>query len=292
MRIFYYDHPLWRYYLQFVPDNIEKIPINEPQGFLSSRLLTLFSYGLYKTTFAQLFFNQQISYSDDITLVVDCHNPTILYKIAKSVNDSKKLKLWLWNPIGIALRHYNPVLTIHNIKQMGFEIFTFDPLDAKLYDLHYKNQFGINYSYKGPVEKVIYFCGNNKGRQQIINDVKSRCEECGVRTHFILPFSKDARISIEENVLNMLHSKYLLDITQNNQAGLTLRPIEALLNNKKLITNNTHIKSFEFYRPENIFIWGQDNSSLLIDFLESPLLEIPASIKSQYTIDTWLNNWD
>src|SRR5690606_39098696 len=61
-----------------------------------------------------------------------------------------------------------------------------------------------------------------------------------------IPFSEIFKYS--EN------SKIVIDIAHANQKGLSMRPFEALGLKRKLITNNTDIKNYDFYNPNNIFI--------------------------------------
>ena len=50
-------------------------------------------------------------------------------------------------------------------------------------------------------------------------------------------------------VVESLESDVLLDITDGGQTALTLRPYEAIVYNKRLLTNNQSILDFEFYDP-------------------------------------------
>lgn len=58
--------------------------------------------------------------------------------------------------------------------------------------------------------------------------------------------------------------------------------MEAMFYNKKLITNNIHIKEYDFYIPRNIFILQERNISELKDFLDLPIIEIAQEIKNKY----------
>ena len=83
----------------------------------------------------------------------------------------------------------------------------------------------------------------------------------------------------------------MIDINQSNQTGLTRRPLEALFYNKKLITNNADIRRYNFYNPKNIFIFGIDSAESLKEFVKSPVDKIPAQIRQQYDINTWIDQY-
>ena len=65
--------------------------------------------------------------------------------------------------------------------------------------------------------------------------------------------------------------------------------MESLSFRKKLITNNPHIKEYNFYRSNNIFILGEDNPEYLKDFLEKEYEDIPFGIIAEYDVNAWIN---
>lgn len=94
-------------------------------------------------------------------------------------------------------------------------------------------------------------------------------------------------LTYDENMKNVKKSKALLDLKLKEHNGLSFRFFEALKYNKKLITNNPEIKSYDFYRKENIFIIGEDHDNELKNFIESPYQEIPYEIKNKYSFENW-----
>ena len=86
----------------------------------------------------------------------------------------------------------------------------------------------------------------------------------------------------------------ILELTKKNQAGLTLRALEALFYEKKLITDNENIKEYDFYDSNNIFILKQDEElsakkkKELEDFLRKDFKIVSKEVKKQYTIENWL----
>lgn len=291
MRIIYYDHQLWRYYLSRVPDEVTTIPIEEPTGRWHPRLLTLFSYYGYDKKFAQKFYTQNFTSYSGLTLVVDCHNPTVLKRIADSQLDKSLLFVWFWNPLRVVMRHYDITKTLRNIKRLGYSIYTFDKREAAQYGLTFKNQFGIIFNHTYPLEYDLYFCGNSKGREKQISYVTEKCQEEGLKTKTIIPSTNNNFISYEENIRNALSSRCLLDIVQSGQTGLSLRVIEAILNNKKLITSNKDVRKYDFYHPDNILILDEQKLLNIRKFIYREFRVIPDEIKKKYTFENWIKDW-
>lgn len=82
-------------------------------------------------------------------------------------------------------------------------------------------------------------------------------------------------------------SRIVVDIQHPKQTGLTLRTMETLGSNRKLITTNTDICTYDFYNPNNILIVDRENPVIPKDFLDSPYQPIPPHIYDNYSITTW-----
>ena len=88
-------------------------------------------------------------------------------------------------------------------------------------------------------------------------------------------------------------SRCIVDILPDAQKGISVRPLEAIMLNKKLITNMKDMRQMNFYSPSNIFIIGQDNPATLKLFLESPLdLDLQEQMKEYYDFHSWFNRFN
>lgn len=83
-------------------------------------------------------------------------------------------------------------------------------------------------------------------------------------------------------------TKGVLDIEKTNQTGLTIRTLEALGSNRKLVTTNENIKKSELYNDKNIFVIDRDNLSINKDFIDTKN-EFSDKIRN-YHIEDWLKN--
>lgn len=83
------------------------------------------------------------------------------------------------------------------------------------------------------------------------------------------------------------YSMCVLDSPQAGQTGLTIRVLEALGAKKKLITTNPDIVNYDFYRPENIYVY-KGKIDLNNIFFKKPYMEIDNIIYSKYSLKSWL----
>ena len=116
-----------------------------------------------------------------------------------------------------------------------------------------------------------------------------RLEQLNYRIEFKIVKNKDEEMPYIEIIENILKSKCIIDINQKGQSGLSLRPLEALFFNKKLLTNNKNIFQSDFYHPSNIFILGMDNLERISKFMTEDNVKLPDSIINKYEINNWMD---
>ncbi len=82
-------------------------------------------------------------------------------------------------------------------------------------------------------------------------------------------------------------SDCILDAPQAGQTGLTMRTLECLGAKKKLITTNSDVKNYDFYREENIYIFDGSIDETNPFFTE-PYRDLEADIYKKYSLRNWL----
>ena len=97
-------------------------------------------------------------------------------------------------------------------------------------------------------------------------------------------------IEFDENIQHINQASLLVDILNPIHQGLSFRTFEALYYQKKLITSNAHIQHYDFFHPNNIFIWDESNLEQFEQFLAAPYIPIKQSIKDKYSFHNWLCN--
>lgn len=105
-----------------------------------------------------------------------------------------------------------------------------------------------------------------------------------------VPISDVSFTPLERNEYESVQSssEISIDICHPNQTGLTMRTIEALGDQKKIITNNAAITLYDFFDPKNCYVVEDKFPSGLREFIEADYNPVDESIVYSYHIDSWI----
>lgn len=95
-------------------------------------------------------------------------------------------------------------------------------------------------------------------------------------------------LSFEENLTKVSECDVVVDFLNDVHQGLSFRTFDAICFDKKLITNNQTIKEYDFYHPNNIYVWNHSNFEGLEEFLNKPYQPLDKQIKEKYSFSQWL----
>ena len=103
---------------------------------------------------------------------------------------------------------------------------------------------------------------------------------------------RDGEVSYYEYLEMLSKSRSILDIAQSGQDGLSLRVMEAIFFNKKLITTNKAVKDTMFYDENNILIFNDATTAEDIkQFFNKPFKEYSQEVRDYYSIEQWVERF-
>ncbi len=85
-------------------------------------------------------------------------------------------------------------------------------------------------------------------------------------------------------------SEFLLDLHNSIHDGLSFRIFESIGYDKKLITDNQLVRDYDFYNPNNIFVFENNTFQDFDPFIKSPYQQLDVVIKQKYSFTSWLQN--
>lgn len=233
-----------------------------------------------------------------------------LKELSNKQKKSHKI-LYLWDSIednknGFLLRKYfDKVITFDHEDARRYNLYHRPLFFDKIYEKKTENNIKYELSFVGTAHNDRYSI-LNKIEQQFINSNKKYYIYRYLQTPWMLPYYKYIKkdyptsanknefefvsLSLEQVQSIMDTSIAILDIQKDNQKGLTMRSIETLGSNKKLITTNDSISQYDFYNKNNILIIDRENPVIDFNFFETPYESVNKMIMDKYSIEYFIKD--
>lgn len=247
----------------------------------------------------------------DYILIVKCDmTPINILERFRIFFPKAKLCLNLWDSVdnipGITgkFKYFD---TMHSFDRNDCERYP----ELKFRPLFFGDQFR-KMNRNGIDKYDISFCGTiHSDRYAVIKQVQTIASEKGLncfwflylQSRFIYYFYKLIKKEFRGTSKNIFsfnkmtagdvasvvdQSKIILDIQHPNQTGLTMRTIEMVGMNKKLITTNHSIKDYDFYNPTNILVIDRKNVEIDPAFFSTQYEPLPNNMYEYYSIESWI----
>ena len=228
---------------------------------------------------------------EDAVIVAEYTEPALFLAISMIIPEGVSRYIWLWNHKGNKKNFANNLQTIHKHR---FQVITYDELDADRYNFKWHTQF-FNIKPYLHVTSIqnntflydFFFVGYAKNRIEEVERIHSMLSSFAC--NFITVNTSSDYIPYSKYMEMALQSRCIVEIVHTGDPSCTLRPLEAIAIRRKLFTNNPAVRKYSFYRPQNIFIIGQDDLINLSAFLYSPFEPLPAEIVDSYDVNSWVD---
>ncbi len=196
----------------------------------------------------------------------------------------------LWPEIKDTIDVFDDVMTIHpyNCRRYGFQYLPY--IYAKPGDTEPVSA----------IEKTnLFFCGvSGDHRQAIISEIVSQCEKNRIAFDFWLkPYGNNAidnthvhygEMSYTENVQRLKQADCILEIMHEGFEGITQRYLEAIIYNKKLLTNNAEIMQLPYYDPRYMHYF-KSVADIEWDWLQDTQ-KVDYQYKGDFSPEAWKHN--
>ena len=186
--------------------------------------------------------------------------------------------------------------------------FSFEKRDCLKYNLKENNNFYFennnnNNNNDNEIDCDICFLGTFDLRFSILLDILSKLKTQFLTANCVIYSNKNIDklqknnpdvffisnpIGFNESTKVSKKARIILDVQHENQEGLSFRPFEAMGLRKKLITTNKNIIKYDFYNPNNIFVWEEDSVELPQSFLTTDYEDLDKKIMEKYYIKNWV----
>ena len=233
----------------------------------------------------------------------------------------KKLRQ-IFNTASFHLYFYDSVKNVKGVeKKLDYfdSIYSFDRNDCKKYGFKFRPLFYLD-EYRKDIKadnEFLYdlcFIGTiHSDRYKILKEIQYNVEKKQMKM-FMYPYLQSKfiyyfyKLTKKEFKGTSIHdfkfekmsshdiaevvdkSKVIIDIQHPKQTGLTMRTIEMIGMNKKMITTNIDIMKYDFYSPQNISVINRNYIVLDDDFFNKKYEQISKNIYDSYSIKDWILN--
>ena len=196
-------------------------------------------------------------------------------------------------------------------------VSTFDQGDSEKYGWVYRPLFYLPEYVDSNAEKdidILFICALHSNRAKVLNQLKLIAADKGYKLKTVVHLNKflyykykyidkkaevveaDNRdltftpLSIQESYSLYSRSKVVVDYTNTNQTGFTMRTVESVGNHCKIITNNTRVKDADFYNSTNIHVYDEDKLTVPDEFMSSPYENLNEEIFDKYSLKSWIDD--
>ncbi len=125
----------------------------------------------------------------------------------------------------------------------------------------------------------LYYLGSGTDRTELLKRISQKCNVEGIKTDFHVLSNEENKpeqgirwherpVPYTDNIRHLLGTNCILEIMHEAFDNPTQRYSEALVYNKKLLTNNDKIVTFEFYDPEYMRVF-QTVEDIDVEFVKS-----------------------
>jgi hypothetical protein len=246
----------------------------------------------------------------DLVLVVQgegIFEPTL--RLLRAAYPTARLVFYTWDSLANKPRSKKQL-------RLYDECFSFDEADAARWRIRFRPLFftpGFERTAPAELAYDISFVGTiHSDRYRIIRDIARQLEDpsrafwylylqapwmYAVRKYLTQTVAGAARSEFRFAPLQraqvqgiFLNSRAILDIEHPGQRGLTMRTLEALGSQTKLITTNATASAYDFYDPRNIAIIDRREPRIPPGFLSTPFHPVPEAVHDRYRLASWVRD--
>ena len=188
----------------------------------------------------------------------------------------------------VKISHSNPQYSEENMNKVFDLRLTFDPGEAQKYNMIHFNEIEsiipIEIDSNYPLTDV-FFAGKAKDRLPKLIDAYDRFTSFGLRCDFFITHvNKEDQIQragitysdkfmpYKEMLFRSVNARFMFDINQPGAVGYTSRFLEAVMYNKRFITDNKAVKDTDYYKTGDI-LYYEKVTDINKDFFDKEIAE-------------------
>ncbi|MBO0215410.1 hypothetical protein J0676_18035 [Vibrio sp. Vb2880] len=234
--------------------------------------------------FAFVLFLVKVGKVKNAVIVCYDNKPGIYFLNSRYFKNSRKI-LMMKN----LYKDYNFPIELNDI-----EIYSYDQSDCDYYGFKKYNSYCSGEKYlrenvKNVEQRRVYFLGRDKGRSELLSNLINSNpridfniiivdDHKGILSNVL---GKNGYVPYVKHLDNILSSEVVIDFVNEEQSVITMRTIEALISNKKIVTNNKSVRNFDCYSKER-FLIIDDSFMIPEEFIETKISPLNQEVLNDF----------
>ncbi len=235
-----------------------------------------------------------------------------MLRLLRQAQPKARMSLYLWDSM-----NYNP--NARRVLGEFDQVFSFDRSDVEqnnkmqFLPLFYGREFERSAQWDGePVYDACFIGTIHTDRYKVLEKVIDSLEARG-RKVFVFCYYPSKHLyrlralfdpgfrrfgskyvsftgmTLADVVDHIAKSRAVVDVNRPDQLGLTMRTIEAVGAQRKLITTNADVINYDLYSPSGVLVVKRDNPCVDDDFLFSTLRPFNIAQRETYSVSAWID---
>lgn len=173
------------------------------------------------------------------------------------------------------------------LHRRGMRVWSFDPDDCERHGFTAYTQFVRQWS-APPVAGAstdLFFVGRDKGRGATFDRLRGLAGAAGLSVDFELP-ARGTPVTYRAYLERLQGCTVVVDLVQPGQTGLTMRPVEAMVYGKKLLSDSPGAVELASACPSQVLcIDALPSAEELAAFVARPAEPWPESLRSRHLVE-------
>tara|TARA_R110001606_G_C15404041_1_gene653822 strand:+ start:5822 stop:6796 length:975 start_codon:yes stop_codon:yes gene_type:complete len=234
-----------------------------------------------------------------------------MLQLLRQTQPKARISLYLWDSM-----HYNP--NVRKLLDEFDQVFSFDRSDVEnnpkiqFLPLFYGREFERSARWQGtPIYDACFIGTIHTDRYKVLEKVLDGLNASGrnvfvfcyypskllyrIRSLLDPGFRRFAKKYISFNGMKLsdvvdriAESRAVIDINRPDQLGLTMRTIEAVGAQRRLITTNADVVNYDLYNPKDVLLMCRENPVIDDDFLKQAGLPFDQALREKYSVSAWI----
>ncbi len=236
----------------------------------------------------------------DVPALID----SSLFSFLRSKAGSADIAIYSWN---MDLSSSQIRLLKESAERYSCGIYSYDEAFCSEHGFSF-NTIMFDAGLKCPIVPLVFdavYVGLSKNRLDAVEHAANVLVQAGLKLDFTVIGGRStdnegscinystSYVPYQEYLHRIYRGKAIVDIAQQGQLGYSMRVMESIFYDKKLITTNPHVADAAFFEYGNVLILDDCTSpSEIEEFMSRPTVAYGDEVRQYYSVEAWVDRFN